>query len=143
MKKSLFILVAAVVAAFSLTSCAKTDWDPNFGLEIDYKTLALPANVASDGGNYYVNEIPVWSIGSWEADLTIEGEAVWCGFEVDGNDRPKGTHAVGQGSKKYPVRYLPLYFLSNGAQEPRYASIRFYRADLDIERVMEVKQNGR
>ena len=143
MKSRLFILVAVVFAAFSLSSCQSTKWVPDFELEIDYNTLALPANIAADGGNYYTAYIPVWSIGSWAADLTIEGEAIWCGFELEGGARPTGTHATGQGSVEKYVNYLPLYFLVNGAQEPRFAQIRFYRTDMDIERVMKVQQNGR
>lgn len=143
MKNRLFILVAAIVAVMSLSSCAKVKWEPDFVLDVDYRTCTLPATMTNDGSNYYENPIQVWSIGSWAADLTIEGDAVWCGFEIDGNLKPTGTHITGQGSKENYVQYVPLYFLVNGAQEPRYASIRFYRTDMDVERVMQIKQNGR
>lgn len=136
-------MAAAIVAALSLTSCAKVVWVPDFVLEVDYKELALPANIADNPGDYYTNYIQVWSVGSWEADLTIEGDAVWCGFEVNSSNKPIGTHIKGHGSEENYVQYIPLYFLVNGAQEPRYASIRFYRTDMDVERVMQIKQNGR
>lgn len=142
MKSRLFILVAAIVAVFSLSSCQKTAWVPDFELEVDYKVLALPANINTEGGNYYENHIQVWSVHTWEADLTIEGEAIWCGLELDG-DRPTGTHAKGYGSVDKYVNYLPLYFLVNGAQEPRFAEIKFYLPGKNVERTMKIQQNGR
>lgn len=139
-------MVAVVVTAFSISSCAKVKWTPTWELAVDYRVYPLPANITTESGNYYTAYMPVCSIGPWAAELTIEGDAVWCGLQIE-NDRPTGTisrtvHGLNE-SNGSGICYLPFYYLANGAQEPRYAKIRVYRTDMDLEIEFDVKQNGR
>ena len=143
MKNRVFILVAMIVATLSLSSCAKVKWVPTHELKVDYDVLSLPAPVATDGGSYYTAYFPIWTIGSWAAELTIPEEAgTWIGLSVE-NDKPAGATASGVGSVKNYVTYMPIYFMTNGAQEARTATLRVYRTDKDLECITVIKQLGR